>query len=127
MKQPCTGCNRRGLTLSHDKALSKMVLAYHRIHVPAFAVFHMNRKVKRSKRLKFPLLVKSISEEGSLGIARASIVNDDAKLAERVEFIHRQTKTHAIAEQSIPAPQLYVTVIANHPFQPYTPCALVIK
>src|SRR5918911_1076520 len=74
MKQPYTGCNPRGLTLSHDKALSKMVLSYHRIHVPAFAVFHMNRKVKRSKRLKFPLLVKSISEEGSVGIARASIV-----------------------------------------------------
>ena len=74
MKQPYTGCNPRGLTISHDKALSKMVLAYHRIHIPAFAVFHMNRKVKRSKRLQFPLLVKSISEEGSVGIARASIV-----------------------------------------------------
>jgi D-alanine-D-alanine ligase len=54
MKQPYTGCNPRGLTISHDKALAKMVLAYHRIHVPAFAVFHMNRVVKRSKRLKFP-------------------------------------------------------------------------
>src|SRR4026208_2109222 len=53
MKQPYTGCNPRGLTISHDKALSKMVLAYHRIHIPAFAVFHMNRKVKRSKRLQF--------------------------------------------------------------------------
>ena len=73
MKQPYTGCNPRGLTISHDKALAKMVLAYHRIHVPAFAVFHMNRKVQRSKRLRFPLLVKSISEEGSVGIARASI------------------------------------------------------
>src|SRR2546430_13485828 len=49
--------------------MSKMVLAYHHIQVPAFAVFYMNRKVKRSKRLKFPLLVKSISEEGSVGIA----------------------------------------------------------
>jgi D-alanine-D-alanine ligase len=47
MKQPYTGCNPRGLTICRDKALSKMVLAYHRIHVPAFAVFHMNRKVKR--------------------------------------------------------------------------------
>src|SRR6266566_9828435 len=101
MKQPYTGCNPRGLTISHDKALAKMVLAYHRIHVPAFAVFHMNRVVKRSKRLQFPLLVKSISEEGSVGIARASIVSDDAKLAERVEFLHRQTKTHAIAVQYI--------------------------
>ena len=127
MKQPYTGCNPRGLTISHDKALAKMVLAYHRIHVPAFAVFHMNRKVKRSKRLKFPLLVKSISEEGSVGIARASIVNDDEKLAERVEFIHRQTKTHAIAEQYIAGREIYVSVIGNQRLQTYTPWELVIE
>ena len=127
MKQPYTGCNPRGLTISHDKALSKMVLAYHRIQIPAFAVFHMNRKVKRSKRLKFPLLVKSISEEGSVGIARASIVNDDEKLAERVEFIHRQTKTHAIAEQYIAGREIYVSVIGNQRLQTYTPWELVIE
>src|SRR5213083_717555 len=127
MKQPYTGCNPRGLTISHDKALSKMVLAYHRIHIPAFAVFRMNRIVKRSKRLKFPLLVKSISEEGSVGIARASIVNDDAKLAERVEFIHLQTKTHAIAEQYIAGREIYVSVIGNQRLQTYTPWELVIE
>jgi len=127
MKQPYTGCNPRGLTICRDKALSKMVLAYHRIHVPAFAVFHMNRVVKRSKRLKFPLLVKSISEEGSVGIARASIVNDDEKLAERVEFIHRQTKTHAIAEQYIAGREIYVSVIGNQRLQCYTPWELVIE
>ena len=127
MKQPYTGCNPRGLTISHDKALAKMVLAHHRIHVPAFAVFHMNRVVKRSKRLQFPLLVKSISEEGSVGIARASIVNDDEKLAERVEFIHRQTKTHAIAEQYIAGREIYVSVIGNQRLQTYTPWELVIE
>jgi len=127
MKQPYTGCNPRGLTISHDKALAKMVLAYHRIHIPASAVFRMNRIVKRSKRLKFPLLVKSISEEGSVGIARASIVNDDEKLAERVEFIHRQTKTHAIAEQYIAGREIYVSVIGNRRLQTYTPWELVIE
>ena len=127
MKQPYTGCNPRGLTICRDKALAKMVLAYHRIHIPAFAVFHMNRKVKRSKRLKFPLLVKSVSEEGSVGIARASIVNDDEKLAERVEFIHRQTKTHAIAEQYIAGREIYVSVIGNQRLQTYTPWELVIE
>ena len=127
MKQPYTGCNPRGLTICRDKALSKMVLAYHRIQVPAFAVFHMNRVVKRSKRLKFPLLVKSISEEGSVGIAQASIVNDDAKLAERVDFIHRQTKTHAIAEQYIAGREIYVSVIGNQRLQCYTPWELLIE
>ena len=50
MKQAYTGCNPRGMTLAHDKALTKMILSYHRLLVPNFAVFPMNRKVRRPKR-----------------------------------------------------------------------------
>src|SRR5262249_10594560 len=101
MKQPYTGCNPRGLTLAHDKALSKKILTFHRIQVPSFAVFPVGRKVRRPKSLKFPILVKSLSEEGSTCISQASLVNDDEKLAERVSLVHRQTNTPAIAEQYI--------------------------
>jgi len=127
MKQPYTGCNPRGMTLAHDKALTKMILSYHRLQVPHFAVFPVNRKVRRPKRLKFPLLVKSISEEGSVGIAQASIVHDDEKLAQRVEFIHRQNKTHAIAEQYIRGREIYVGVIGNQNIQTYSPWELVME
>ena len=127
MKQAYTGCNPRGLTLAHDKALTKMILAYHRLQVPNFAVFPMNRKVRRPKRLKFPLLVKSISEEGSVGIAQASIVHDDEKLTQRVEFIHRQNKTAAIAEQYIKGREIYVGVIGNQNIQTYAPWELVME
>jgi len=127
MKQAYTGCNPRGLTLAHDKALTKMILSYHRIAVPNFAVFPMNRKVRRPKRLKFPLLVKSISEEGSVGIAQASIVHDDDKLSQRVEFIHRQNNTAAIAEQYIKGREIYVGVIGNTNIQTYTPWELVME
>lgn len=126
MRQPYTGCNPRGLTLAHDKALSKMVLSYHKVLVPRFIVFPMNRKVVRPRRLKFPLLVKSVSEEGSVGIARASVVNDDEKLQERVEFIHRQTNTHALVEQYIAGREIYVGVIGNRRVQTYTPWELVM-
>jgi D-alanine-D-alanine ligase len=127
MKQAYTGCNPRGLTLAHDKALTKMILAYHRIQVPNFAVFPMNRKVHRPKRLKFPLLVKSISEEGSVGIAQASIVYEDEKLKQRVEFIHRQNKTAAIAEQYIKGREIYVGLIGNQNIQTYAPWELVME
>jgi D-alanine-D-alanine ligase len=126
-RQPYTGCNPRGLTLAHDKALSKKILAYHRILVPGFQVFPMNRKVRRPSKLKFPLLVKSISEEGSVGISQASIVYDDAKLTERVEFIHRQVKTHAIAEQYIAGREIYVGVLGNQRLQTFTPWELLIR
>ena len=127
MKQPYTGCNPRGLTLGHDKALSKKILAFHRIHVPAFAVFPLKRKVKRPKKLAFPLLVKSLVEEGSVGIAQASVVSDDEKLAERVDLIHRQTNGPAIAEQYIEGREIYASVMGNEQLRTYTPWELVIE
>ena len=112
-KQPYTGCNPRGLTLARDKALTKKILAYEGIKVPEFAVFPKRRAFKRPERLAFPLFVKSLTEEGSAGISSASIVNDDEKLAERVEFIHRTTKSTAIAEQFIEGREIYVGVMGN--------------
>jgi D-alanine-D-alanine ligase len=112
-----TGCNPRGLTLAHDKALSKKILAYHRIPVPAFAVFPPGRKVRRPPKLPFPLLVKSLIDEGSVGISRASVVYDDAALLERAALIHRQTGSPAIAEQYIAGREIYVSVLGNERLQ----------
>jgi D-alanine-D-alanine ligase len=110
---PYTGCNPRGLMLSRGKDLSKKLVHYHRIPTPAFAVFPMNRKIVRPERLKFPLIVKSLSEDASLGIAQKSIVDSDEKLKERVEFIHEKIRTAAIAEQYIDGRELYVGVLGN--------------
>ena len=113
MKQPYSGCNPRGLTLAHDKALSKKILAYHDICVPRFAVFPIGKNIQPDNRIEFPLLVKSSTEEGSVGISQASIVHDDGKLQDRVEFVHEQLGTDAIAEQYIEGRELYVGVIGN--------------
>lgn len=117
LRTPYTGCNPRGLVLARGKALSKKLLAYHRIRVPAFAVYPIGRKVRRSTRLAFPLIVKSLIEHASLGIARASVVDSDEKLAERVAFVHEHIGTDAIAEQYIEGRELYVGVLGNERLQ----------
>ena len=114
MRTPYTGCNPRGLMLSRDKALSKQILAYHRVPVPDFAVYPFGRPARRApRRLRYPLFVKSLVEEASLGIAQASIVEDDARLAERVAFIHDRIGTDALVEQYIEGRELYVGVLGN--------------
>jgi len=76
--------------------------------------------VKRSKRLKFPLLVKSISEEGSVGIARASIVTMmKVGRTRRVHSPPNQNPRHT--EQYIAGREIYVSVIGNSALQTYTP------
>ena len=113
MKLPYTGCNARGLLLGRDKAITKKLLAYHRIHVPAFALFPRGRPVRRPRSLRFPLIVKSLTLDASIGISQASLVDSDERLAERVRFVHESTGTHAIAETYIEGRELYVGVIGN--------------
>lgn len=108
-----TGCNPRGLLLARDKALSKKLLAYHRIRVPEFVVFRIGRAPRRPQRLHFPLIVKSLTREGSAGVAQASVVEDEVRLAERVRFIHESIGTDAIAESYIDGRELYVGVMGN--------------
>jgi D-alanine-D-alanine ligase len=108
-----TGCNPRGLLLARDKALSKKLLTYHRIPTPDFAVFPVGRTVRRPKRLGFPLIVKSLTDEASVGISQSSVVDGDDKLAERVKFIHESNGTHAIAERYIEGRELYVGILGN--------------
>jgi D-alanine-D-alanine ligase len=124
LRAPYTGCSPRGLVLSRDKALSKQLLSFHRIRVPAFQVFPFGRRVRRPKKLEFPLFVKSLTEHASLGIAKASRVQSDEELAERVAFIHRHIGTDAIAEQFIPGRELYVGVVGNDRLQTFTPWEL---
>ena len=113
MRQPYTGCNPRGLMLAHDKALTKQLLGHHRIPTPKFAVFPRRRAIRRPKRLKYPLLVKSVNEEASLGISQASIVHNDARLKDRVRYVHESVNTDALVEEYIEGRELYVGVIGN--------------
>jgi len=113
LKLAYTGCNPRGLVLARSKAITKKIAAYHRVRVPAFFVVPRGRRPVRPRRLRFPLFVKSASEEASLGISQASIVDSDEKLAERVRFIHESVESDALVEEYIEGRELYVGVIGN--------------
>jgi D-alanine-D-alanine ligase len=117
LKLSYTGCNPRGLLLARDKSLSKKLLAYHRIQVPEFEVFRSGRPIRRPKRLAFPLMVKSLTQEASIGISQASVVDNDEKLKERVTFIHESIGTAAIVEQYIEGRELYVGILGNQVLQ----------
>jgi D-alanine-D-alanine ligase len=114
---PYTGCNPRGLMLARDKALTKKVLSFHHIPYPEFIEVPQGRTVRRPKWLSFPLIVKSVSEEASLGISQASIVEDDDKLSERVAFIHNSVGSGALIERYIEGREFYVGIIGNGQLQ----------
>ena len=113
IRLPYTGCNSRGLLLARDKGICKKILHYHRVGVAAFEVFPRRRRVRRPRRLAFPLIVKSLTLDASIGISQASVVEDDEKLVERVRFIHESLETDALVEEYIEGREIYVGVLGN--------------
>jgi len=124
---PFTGCGSTGLTLCKHKGISKKILGYHRIRVPDFTVIPRGKRVIRPKRLPFPILVKPLKEEASLGIAQASFVENDDQFKERVTFIHEKYDHDVIAEEYIEGRELYVSVLGNHRLQVFPLRELVFK
>ena len=121
LRQSYTGCNPRGMMLSRDKVLSKQILAYHRIPTPHFAVFRRGGAIRIPKALRYPLFVKSATEDASLGISQASVVEDAARLTERIGFIHEHTQSDALVEEYVEGRELYVGVLGNERIRTLTP------
>ena len=108
-----TGSSPTALLVARNKSLTKMILAHHDIRVPAFAEFHEGDDLVRPSELRFPLIVKPLLEDASVGIAQASVVEDDASLVQRVEFIHEKHHQAAIVEELVEGREVYAGLIGN--------------
>jgi D-alanine-D-alanine ligase len=71
--------------------------------------------------------VKSVTQESSIGISQASVVENDASLRERVRFIHHKIGTDAIVERYIEGRELYCGVIGNLKLQVFPVWELLFK
>ncbi|HEY0707803.1 MAG TPA: D-alanine--D-alanine ligase [Polyangia bacterium] len=124
---PYTGAGPTGLILARHKALTKMVLAHHDVRTPRFIEIEPGNPCKRPSDLRFPLIVKPVDEDASVGIARASVVRDDQALSERVTFIHDRFKTAAIVEEFIAGREIYVGVVGNEDPKALPPIEMVFE
>ncbi|MEP6664398.1 MAG: hypothetical protein ABJC04_12125, partial [Verrucomicrobiota bacterium] len=124
---PFTGCGCTGLTLCKHKGISKKILSYHRIHTPAFVIIPRGRRIARPPKLRFPILIKPLKEEASLGISQASFVETDEQFKERVQFIHEKFDNDVIAEEYIEGRELYVGIFGNLRLQVFPIRELIFK
>ncbi len=108
-----TGSPPLALLVSRNKAMSKKVLAYHGVRVPGFVTYRPGETLTPVTGLNFPLIVKPLQSDASAGIAQASVVQDQAALADRVTMIHERFDQPAIAEEFIDGRELYVSLIGN--------------
>jgi D-alanine-D-alanine ligase len=107
-----TGAGSIGLTLAQDKELSKKIFQFHSIRYPKFSCMDAG-KVEWSDELNFPLFVKPLNEDASIGIDSGSIVHNVKELMERISYMQTEFNAPALIEEFIEGREMYIGVIGN--------------
>ncbi len=116
-----TGCGPGEFYLGQDKALAKRLLAFEQILYPRFAVFSQDKDLETGGNLRFPLFVKPVAMDASIGIGKKSLVTDMTQLMQRVVGIHKECKDAALAEEYIEGREFYVGILGNGDAQALPP------
>ena len=109
---PYTGGGPGEYYLQEDKAITKKLLAFDRIGFPDFAVFSMDSDMETGGNLRFPLFVKPLRMDASIGINGKSLVRTTKELMDRVAAIHK-LKDSALVEEFIEGREFFVGVLGN--------------
>lgn len=109
---PYTGASAHNMTLTLDKAITKRIAQSLGIATPRYAVA-FNKLSDETASLSFPLIVKPVREEASIGVTLDSVVHDLDSLRNQVEGIQRLYRQPALVEEFIDGREISVGVIGN--------------
>jgi D-alanine-D-alanine ligase len=109
---PYTGSGPQALYLAQDKAIAKKIFDFHKIKTPDFATSYKGR-TDHSHDIEFPLIVKPVSEDGSIGIDSGSVVDSVKELMERIHYIHEEFDSPALIEEYIEGREIYAAILGN--------------
>jgi D-alanine-D-alanine ligase len=108
-----TGAGPHASFLAQDKAVAKKMFAFHGIKTPYFATAYRGR-VEHAHDVAFPLIVKPISEDGSIGIDEGAVVQSVKELMERVEYIQDEFDSPALIEEFIEGREIYAGILGSY-------------
>jgi D-alanine-D-alanine ligase len=110
---PYTGAGPHAHFLAQDKATAKKMFAFHDIRTPFFATAYRGN-IDHAHDVKFPLIVKPQSEDGSIGIDAAAVVTGVKELMERVEYVQNEFDSPALIEEYIEGREIYASVLGSY-------------
>ena len=98
------------ISLGISKARVKSILTYYQIPTPRFQVFRTGEEELDSD-LKFPLFVKGLASENSIGIDEHSLVQDRQKLKAKVKQVITHLHQPALVEEYIDGREFSVAIL----------------
>ena len=109
-----TGSGPRGLALAMDKGLAKKIVAFHGIPTPRFVTVFRGR-LDWAHDIDFPVIVKPVREDGSIGIGFNALAANIKELMERIDSLHAEFDHPVLIEQYVEGREIYVGVLGNSP------------
>jgi len=107
-----TGSGPRAMYLAQDKGLAKKIFAFHGIRTPFFATCYRGN-LDHCHDISFPLIVKPVSEDGSIGIDQNSVVKTVKELMERIQYVQDEFDSPALLEEYIEGREIYAGILGN--------------
>ena len=101
---PYTGSSPLTLGLCQDKGKVKDILQSQGILTPRYKIF--DRGVGPVKGNIFPIIVKPLHEDGSLGISKESVVFDNEALSRQIQYVIEKYHQPALVEEFIDGREL---------------------
>ena len=110
---PYTGSGPHGLFLAQDKNIAKKLFSFHKVGTPFFAMSYRGR-LDHAHDVKFPLIVKPVSEDGSIGIDNSSVVDSVSELLQKIHDIHEEFDSPALIEEYIEGREIYAAILGSY-------------
>jgi len=108
-----TGAGGNTIANTTHKHLAKQYLAQAHLPTPTGWVFRDPREV--SGDYPYPLIVKPVAEDGSLGITADSVVHDREALLERVGYVIECYRQAALVEQFVKGREFNISIWGKPP------------
>ncbi|OGP88463.1 MAG: hypothetical protein A2156_03275 [Deltaproteobacteria bacterium RBG_16_48_10] len=109
---PYTGSPPLTLGLCQDKGKVKDILRSQGIQTPGYQIF--DRPSSPMQASLFPLIVKPLHEDGSLGISKESVVTDGRGLKKQIQYILDRYHQPALVEEFIDGRELNVSILETN-------------
>jgi len=109
---PYTGSGHLTLATSINKVRVKEILMHYGILTPNYQVFNSKNK-KLDPELKFPLIIKPMCMDNSIGITNDSVASNEDELRAKVGDILKTYDQPALVEEFVEGREITVSIIGN--------------